>query len=361
MADYNSYTDAVKAAISGDRDAYTWLYQRTSTEKYKVAMKYTNDQQTASKVLQDAYADAWKKLDTLEDPESFPAWIELIVIREAQAAVGSSVVNSSMSGAGIDLSKQIEATAIDQTYAGAGYTGQNYAGQGYAGAGYAGQGYAGQAAPVYQAQPAATAGQKQKFMSTALGKFVLIMCIMVAVAGLIVGIILIVNAANRKDDAETMMRVASDIESTFKELEKEYKDLNKTDYNYMDKDQAISELEERFGVLIDRIKDVETYGEDSDKLIDLVVRGMEAYKMYYIELDTWMYDNGLAGNGDSSDQTLERYNEFMEISSELNKKYLKSIGEEFKEFEEYVKKKYGIELDDIMNNWSNFETEYDNY
>lgn len=355
MADYNSYTDAVKAAISGDRDAYTWLYQRTSTEKYKVAMKYTNDQQTASKVLQDAYADAWKKLDTLEDPESFPAWIELIVIREAQAAVGSSVVNSSMSGAGIDLSKQIEATAIDQTYAGAGYTGQNYAGQGYAG----------QAAQVYQAQPAATAGQKQKFMSTALGKFVLIMCIMVAVAGLIVGIILIVNAANRKDDAETMMRVASDLQSTVNELKREYKDLNKTDYNYMDKDQAISELEEHFGVFIDRIKDVETYGEDSDKLIDLVVRFMEAYKMYSIEMDTWMYDNGvfpdMYDNGVISDQTLERYNEFMEINGELEKKYLKSIKEEIKEFGEYVKKKYGIELDDIMKNWSNSETEYDNY
>lgn len=85
--DYRSYTEAVTAAKSGDQNAFAWLYQKTSREKYYIAIKYMKNQTEADDVLQEAYVKAWQKIGTLAEPEKFPGWVGQIVANTALSAL----------------------------------------------------------------------------------------------------------------------------------------------------------------------------------------------------------------------------------------------------------------------------------
>lgn len=87
MKDYSSFTEAITAAQAGDQDAFAWLYEKTSREKYYIAIKYMKNQTEAADVLQEAYMKAWQKLGTLQEPEKFPGWIGQIVANEALLAL----------------------------------------------------------------------------------------------------------------------------------------------------------------------------------------------------------------------------------------------------------------------------------
>ncbi|MCR4604892.1 MAG: sigma-70 family RNA polymerase sigma factor [Eubacterium sp.] len=87
MMNYNSFTEAVNAARAGEQDAFSWLYEKTSREKYYIAIKYMKNQTDAADVLQDAYMKAWQKLGSLDDPEKFPGWVGQIVANEALMAL----------------------------------------------------------------------------------------------------------------------------------------------------------------------------------------------------------------------------------------------------------------------------------
>ncbi len=74
-----NYTQAVALAKEGKEIGFQFLYESTYKNKYYLALKYLKDEQTAQDVLQDAYIKAFDKLDALKNPETFPAWLGVIV------------------------------------------------------------------------------------------------------------------------------------------------------------------------------------------------------------------------------------------------------------------------------------------
>lgn len=82
-----NYSEAIRLAKEGVEEGYTFLYESTYKEKYYLALKYMKNEEAARDVLQDAYMRAFSKLDTLNDPEKFSAWIGMIVANTAKNAL----------------------------------------------------------------------------------------------------------------------------------------------------------------------------------------------------------------------------------------------------------------------------------
>ena len=84
---FSSFTEAVNAAKAGNQEAFSWLYEKTSKEKYYIAIKYMKNQTDAADVLQDAYMKAWQRIGSLAEPEKFPGWVGQIVANTALDAL----------------------------------------------------------------------------------------------------------------------------------------------------------------------------------------------------------------------------------------------------------------------------------
>lgn len=81
------YVHAVALAREGDEEGFKFLYEKTSKEKYYIAIKYMKNEESAEDVLQDAYIRAFSKLDTLKDANAFPSWFGQIVANTAKNAL----------------------------------------------------------------------------------------------------------------------------------------------------------------------------------------------------------------------------------------------------------------------------------
>jgi RNA polymerase sigma factor (sigma-70 family) len=79
-----NFTEAVRLARSGKEAGYIYLYNATYKSKFYLAMQYMKNEDDAQDVIQEAYMKAFDKLDTLEDPEAFPAWFGRIVANTAK-------------------------------------------------------------------------------------------------------------------------------------------------------------------------------------------------------------------------------------------------------------------------------------
>lgn len=82
-----NYTEAVALAMQGDETGFNFLYRETYKSKYYLALKYMRNEEAAKDVVQDAYIRAFEKLDTLEEPEKFAAWLGMIVANTAKNAL----------------------------------------------------------------------------------------------------------------------------------------------------------------------------------------------------------------------------------------------------------------------------------
>lgn len=74
----------MEAALQGNANAFSALYESTQNNMYYLALKYMKNPDDAKDVLQDAYIKAWQSLPTLKDPEHFPAWLGRIVANTAK-------------------------------------------------------------------------------------------------------------------------------------------------------------------------------------------------------------------------------------------------------------------------------------
>ena len=81
------YAHMISLALSGRQEGYDRLYQDTYKEKYFIARKYMGNDADASDVLQDAYVQAFLKLDTLLEPDKFSGWLGRIVANTAKNAL----------------------------------------------------------------------------------------------------------------------------------------------------------------------------------------------------------------------------------------------------------------------------------
>lgn len=71
-------------AQQGDQEAVTELYHLTYEKTYRAIRAMVQDDDTALDVLQDTYLKAFQSLDTLANPEKFPAWLQTIALNKAR-------------------------------------------------------------------------------------------------------------------------------------------------------------------------------------------------------------------------------------------------------------------------------------
>lgn len=81
------YTDIhqklVESCKRGDRKAQYELYKLYSKAMFNICMRITNDYAEAEDVLQEAFVDAFRKLDTFKGDATFGAWLKRIVINKS--------------------------------------------------------------------------------------------------------------------------------------------------------------------------------------------------------------------------------------------------------------------------------------
>ena len=75
--------DLVVRARKGDLSAYGEVVRATQSMAYAVARGVLRERAAAEDAVQDAYLKAFRQLETLQDPQAFPAWLRRIVITVA--------------------------------------------------------------------------------------------------------------------------------------------------------------------------------------------------------------------------------------------------------------------------------------
>ena len=74
----------VRRALDGDRWAEEALFRRYAAQVLAMAERLLRRKGLADDVLQDTFADAFTKLDTLRDPTAFRAWLFGIAVRRVR-------------------------------------------------------------------------------------------------------------------------------------------------------------------------------------------------------------------------------------------------------------------------------------
>lgn len=72
---------AIRAVLSGDRDAYAALVAQHSRALFRVAYRITGSEADAEEVVQDAFLRGYRKLDGFEARADFGTWIYRIAVR----------------------------------------------------------------------------------------------------------------------------------------------------------------------------------------------------------------------------------------------------------------------------------------
>ncbi|HEY6490341.1 MAG: RNA polymerase sigma factor [Terracidiphilus sp.] len=78
--DRNDHT-AIRAVLSGDRDAYAALVAQHSRTLFRVAFRITGNEADAEEVVQDAFLRGYRKLEGFEARANFGTWIYRIAVR----------------------------------------------------------------------------------------------------------------------------------------------------------------------------------------------------------------------------------------------------------------------------------------
>lgn len=69
----------VRAAQSGDLDAFEVLLRRHQTPVYRVALRMLRSEADAQDASQEAFVQAWKSLDRFRGDSSFATWMYRII------------------------------------------------------------------------------------------------------------------------------------------------------------------------------------------------------------------------------------------------------------------------------------------
>jgi len=72
---------AIRAVLSGEKDAYESLVLRHSRTLFRVAFRITGNEADADEVVQDAFLRGYRKLESFESRANFGTWIYRIAVR----------------------------------------------------------------------------------------------------------------------------------------------------------------------------------------------------------------------------------------------------------------------------------------
>lgn len=89
-------TALIEQCLHNDRFAQRTLYENYKDSLYTIVYRLTNNVDSASDLLQDAFIDAFKNLASLKEPEHFHAWIKQILVRKAYRYLKTKKENVSL-------------------------------------------------------------------------------------------------------------------------------------------------------------------------------------------------------------------------------------------------------------------------
>ena len=115
---FNSMAAAVSAAMSGNNDGFTYLYNSTYNRNYYTAVKYMKNEDAAADVVQEAYMRAFQNLSMLQDANKFAGWLSMIVANTARNHLkkNNPVLFSEMDiDNGEDSTIEFEDTIVDES------------------------------------------------------------------------------------------------------------------------------------------------------------------------------------------------------------------------------------------------------
>jgi RNA polymerase sigma-70 factor, ECF subfamily len=72
---------AIRAVLSGDKDAYGALVVRHSAKLFRLAFRITGNEADAEDVVQEAFLRGYRKLESFESRSDFGTWIYRIAVR----------------------------------------------------------------------------------------------------------------------------------------------------------------------------------------------------------------------------------------------------------------------------------------
>lgn len=81
------HTELVLACKRGDRQAQFKLYELYSKAMYNTALRIVKNEDEAADVLQDAFVDAFSRLDGFRQESTFGLWMKQIVINKSISAI----------------------------------------------------------------------------------------------------------------------------------------------------------------------------------------------------------------------------------------------------------------------------------
>jgi RNA polymerase sigma-70 factor (ECF subfamily) len=71
----------VLAARGGDEGAFTSLVDLEAPAAYRLALSIVRSPTEAEDVVQDAFVQAWRRIDSLRDPDRWSAWFRRLLVR----------------------------------------------------------------------------------------------------------------------------------------------------------------------------------------------------------------------------------------------------------------------------------------
>ncbi len=89
-------TILIDKCLTNDRFAQRTLYESYKDSLYTIVYRLTNDVDSASDLLQEAFIDAFKNLASLKEPLYFHAWIKQILVRKAYRYLKTKKENVSL-------------------------------------------------------------------------------------------------------------------------------------------------------------------------------------------------------------------------------------------------------------------------
>ena len=107
-------TQLVTQAQAGSRAAFGELYESLAGDLYRMALYTLGSQQDAEDAVADTFAEAWKGIKNLREPEAFRSWMFRILSARCKRQIGRIVARKNE----IDLDSYYE--TADRSAFGAG-------------------------------------------------------------------------------------------------------------------------------------------------------------------------------------------------------------------------------------------------
>lgn len=84
---YDIHTKLILQCKAGDRVAQNELYKRYASAMFNICRRMMNDEDEARDLLQDAFVEAFLKINTLKEVSTFSAWIKRITVNKCINAI----------------------------------------------------------------------------------------------------------------------------------------------------------------------------------------------------------------------------------------------------------------------------------